>query len=194
MGGGADKRLISSETVFSGWTTLWRIRMRTASGDTVERLVEDHGCAACVLPYDPARRTALVVRLPRPPLVYLGERDPRLIEAVAGLIDPGEDAASAARREAMEETGVALAELEPVGAFWTMPGVSTERMHAFLATYAQADRSGLGGGVAGEHEDIEVLEQPLAALWADLTAGRLADMKLALLLQALRLRRPDMFD
>lgn len=186
--------LVGVETIFSGWTKLQRIRMRVASGDVVERLVEDHGAAACVLPYDPARRTALVVRLPRPPLVLTGEPEPRLVEAIAGLIDPGESAEIAARREALEEAGVELDSLEPVGTFWTMPGVSTERMSAYLAACTPADRRGAGGGVAGEHEDIEVIEARLSDLWADLEAGRLADMKLALLLQALRLRRPALFD
>ena len=39
-----------------------------------------------------------------------------------------------------------------------------------------------------------MIEARLSDLWADLEAGRLADMKLALLLQALRLRRPALFD
>ena len=65
-------------------------------------------------------------------------------------------------------------------------------------THAQApgpaDRTGEGGGAEGEHENIEVREVPLAALWA-LAQGRAQafDLKTLALLQALRLRRPELF-
>ena len=97
---------------------------------------------------------------------------------MAGIIDEGETAETAARREAMEEAGVRLGALEPVGEVWTTPGISTERMSLYLAPYAAADRVGIGGGVQGEHENIKVLELPLAGLGAELAAGRIGDMKL----------------
>jgi hypothetical protein len=89
--------------------------------------------------------------------------------------------------------GLRLPTLEPVGAFWSMPGVSTERMHLFLAPYGEADRVGAGGGLAAEHEEIEVVETPLAELARLADAGELTDMKTFALVQALRLRRPDLF-
>ena len=45
----------------------------------------------------------------------------------------------------------------------------------------------------GEHENITVVEQPLAELAADAAGGRIADGKLLTLFLALRLRRPDLF-
>jgi 8-oxo-dGTP pyrophosphatase MutT (NUDIX family) len=100
---------------------------------------------------------------------------------------------AAARREAMEETGVALGPLEPVGGYWSSPGISTERMWLFLAPYAAADRRGAGGGIAEEHEGIEVLEVGLDELGRRLDEGRIDDMKTLALVQALKLRRPDLF-
>ena len=37
-----------------------------------------------------------------------------------------------------------------------LPGISTEKMHMFLAEYAAASRVGAGGGLAEENEEIEV--------------------------------------
>ena len=74
-----------------------------------------------------------------------------------------------------------------------MPGVSTERMHLYLAPYGEADRAGPGGGVPDEHEHTTVVEMALGALAAMADSGRLDDMKTLVLVQTLRLRRPDLF-
>jgi hypothetical protein len=76
---------------------------------------------------------------------------------------------------------------------WTMPGVSTESMHLFLATYGAKDRKGKGGGQASEHESIVIEEVPLAALAVMADGGQIADMKTLLLIQTLRLREPGLF-
>jgi 8-oxo-dGTP pyrophosphatase MutT (NUDIX family) len=116
-----------------------------------------------------------------------------LTEAVAGMLD-GDDAATCARKEAMEEAGLALRELEAVGRAWSSPGTSAERISLYLAAYAGRDRKGAGGGAEGEHENITVREVPLAELWAELEAGGDVDLKTLALVQALRLRRPDLFE
>ena len=129
----------NSEVVYEGWLTVRKATMRDDAGERFSRLIEDHGEGVAVLPYDPTRKVALVVRLPRAPVLFKGETE-HLIEAPAGLLEQGEEPAAAARREALEEAGVALTTMEPLGTIWTMPGVSTERMHLFLAPYALADR------------------------------------------------------
>jgi hypothetical protein len=83
--------------------------------------------------------------------------------------------------------------VEPVGQVWTMPGISTERMHLFLAPYRAADRVAPGGGLAEEHEDISVLEVALSDLKAMAERGELHDLKTLALVQALMLRRPELF-
>jgi hypothetical protein len=74
-----------------------------------------------------------------------------------------------------------------------MPGVSTEQMDLYLAPYAEADRIGIGGGLADEHEGITVVELPLAELAAMADAGQIMDMKTLAVVQTLRLRRPELF-
>ena len=97
------------------------------------------------------------------------------------------------QREAMEETGLRLSDLEPAGALWTMPGCATEKMHLYLAPYGAADKVGAGGGAEDEHEEIEVVEMPAAEAVRQATSGEICDMKTVFLLQALRLRRPELF-
>jgi len=184
--------ILGVEPKYRGWCTLYLASVRLADGRVIAREIEDHGRAACVLPYDPARRVAMVVRQFRTPPLYAGGV-PVLIEAPAGLIDAGEDGATAARREAMEEVGIRLSALEPVADAWTMPGISSERMALFLGVYAAADRIAAGGGIATEHEEIEVIELPLSDLVTMADNGTLADLKTFALVQTLRLRRPELF-
>jgi nudix-type nucleoside diphosphatase (YffH/AdpP family) len=191
MGTDEAAGLLQIRTIHQGFSTFVVARVRLPDGAVVAREIEDHGDAVAVLPYDPERRTALLVRLFRAPPLYKGA-DPMLVEAPAGLIDEGEAPEAAARREALEETGVVLDVLEPVATVWSSPGVSAERITLYLAACSFAER-GAGGGKAEEHEDIAVLETPLSALATMLDRGELEDMKLLVLGQALRLRRPDLF-
>ena len=184
--------IVRVEPKYRGWCTLYLATVRLADGRIVTREIEDHGNAACVLPYDPDRRMALVIRQFRTPPLYSGGVA-NLIEAPAGLIDPGEDGATAARREAMEEVGLRLSSLEQVTDAWTMPGISSERMALFLGRYTQADQVAQGGGIASEHEDIVVIEMPLAELAAMAESGALCDLKTFALVQTLRMRRPELF-
>ena len=96
-------------------------------------------------------------------------------------------------REAVEETGLGLSNLEPVATAWPSPGVSAERSSLFLAAYGASDRVAAGGGLASEHEAISVVELPLARLAEMADDGRLADLKTLTLVLALRLRRPELF-
>jgi nudix-type nucleoside diphosphatase (YffH/AdpP family) len=193
MTSSAPPRIVRRERLYSGYVTLERLLLALPDGQQVWREVETHGDSVAVLPYDPVRRTALTVRLYRAPLLSLGVTSP-LQEACAGMIDPGDSSPeAAARREALEELGLALGVVEPVGVVWTSPGVAAERSNLFLAPYAPADRIAAGGGLAEENEDIEVLERALDDLADEADRGLIGDGKLLMLLQTLRLRRPQLF-
>ena len=184
-------RILSLRTVHDGWGRLLVARVRLGNGSDIDREVEDHGIAVAVLPYDAERGEALLVRqLRTPALVAAGLAT--MLEAPAGRLE-GPDPASCAAREAYEECGVVLADLDPVGEAWAMPAVSTERIHLFLAPYRACDRTGAGGGLAHEGEDISVEVLALDALARMADNGALSDMKTMLLVYALRHRRPDLF-
>jgi nudix-type nucleoside diphosphatase (YffH/AdpP family) len=184
-------QIIDVKTLHEGWGRLLALRIRLADGQVMKREVEDHGAAVGVLPYDPERRVAMLVRQFRAAVFHASGQE-EMLEAPAGLLEE-DDPAACARREALEEVGLTLAALEPVGGVWTMPGISTEYMHLYLAPYASGDRTGGGGGLADEHENITVLEMALSELAAMADAGHLTDLKTLTLVQTLRLRRPELF-
>lgn len=183
-------RIVNVRPVYEGWATI-SIATAEHEGQRFERLMEDHGAGVCVLPVDRARKVAMLVRQFRAPVaVTSGETE--LLECPAGLVDNGEEAEQAIRRELMEETGLGPAEVRHVGSVWTMPGISTERMHLFLAYYSEKDRKGKGGGHASEHESIIIEEIALDELGLMADDGRIADMKTLLLIQILRVRQANL--
>lgn len=184
-------RIMGTRTVYEGWARYLVAEVRMPDGSRIGREVEDHGPAVAVLPYDPERRVALLVRQFRTPPCFV-DGTASVLEAPAGLREE-EDASTCARREAFEEVGLRLSTLEPAGRVWSLPGLSTERMDLFLAPYRAADREGTGGGLAEEHESIEVVEVALPDLAAMAERGEVADMKTLCLVQTLRLRHPALF-
>ena len=183
--------ILSVETKYEGWGRYLALRVRLPSGEVVRREIEDHGRAVAVLAYDPERRTAILVRQFRAPVFYSLQQE-HTIEVIAGLEEDA-DTETTARREAIEEAGLRLGALEHIATAWAMPGISTEQMTLYLATYVEGDRIQEGGGVAAEHENISVEEVPLAQLGKLIATGEIADMKTLILVQALMLRRPDLF-
>lgn len=182
-------KVVGIRSIYRGWLSLSVARLRAAGGDEFERHVVELGRAVCVLPYDPARRVALVVSMPRGAVAVRGLPD--MLEAIAGSLEA--DPAECTRREALEEAGVRLGMLEHIGRIWSMPSNATEELDYFLAPYAAADRIAAGGGLADEQENITVHEITLAALWQMFEAKTLLDGKLLTLLLALRVRKPELF-
>jgi len=185
--------IVGRNVAYQGWLVLSLVSIRMADGRTTRREVVEHGKATAVLAYDPERRMAMLVRQLRAP-VYMTSGEETLLEAIAGMLDDGTDAPATARREAMEETGLRLGELEYVANAWPSPGMLTERLSLFLAAYSAQDRVAAGGGLSEEHEDIEVVEMPLAELAALVDQGRIYDMKTLVLVQTLRLKKPHLFE
>jgi nudix-type nucleoside diphosphatase (YffH/AdpP family) len=177
--------------IHRGWNTFAIATLTLPDGGTVERALEDHGRAVCVLPYDPERCVALLVRQVRVGPAFWGE-PAEFDEAPAGGLDGGEPEAVAIR-EAMEEAGVRLERLDLVAHAYSMPSVSSERLWLYLAPYALVDRTGSGGGLRAEGEQVVVLEIPLATLADEARSGRMLDLKTLALVQALMLRRPELF-
>lgn len=166
------------------------VDLRLQNGAVVRRHVEHHGMSAGVLPYDPSRRCATLVRMARAPVLVSGFTE--VIEVPAGKIDDL-TSSDTARQEALEEVGLTLRSLERIAEFWSMPAISSERITLYLGEYGIDNRVSLGGGLQEEGEEIEVLELGLDELWAKIAQGDQVDMKTAVLVYALRHRRPELF-
>lgn len=101
----------------------------------------------------------------------------KVLELPAGTRARGEDPLVCAHRELEEETGHRAGTMRGLGSFLTSPGLSDERMHAFVAT----DLVEVGQRLEVD-EDIVVRPMPArqAVEWAQ--AGRIEDAKSALVL------------
>ncbi len=185
--------ILRREVVYQGYSTIEMVTARLDDGSELRREVESHGRVVAVLPYDPERKVAMLVRQFRPPVKLVNGADD-LLEPPAGMIDGTDGGEDSVRREALEEVGLKLGVLDHVATTFPSPGVSTETMALYLAEYSPKDRIASGGGLDAEQENITVFETPLADL-ANLGAeGAVVDMKLLVLVQALKLNRPDLFD
>ncbi len=189
--------VLSRETIWNGFCRLERVVFDcpTADGGSHRHTfeIESHGHAAAVLPYDPVRRKAVLVRQLRLPQALEGD-EPMSLEIIAGLLDHvGEPPDATARREALEEAGLDLGRLDLVAATRSSPGLMSEKVWIYLAEVDLGRaRIADGGGLAHEGEEIEVVILPLAELAAKADEGRL-DLKTLFAVQTLRVRRPELF-
>jgi ADP-ribose pyrophosphatase len=174
----SEKRyeILRKEVLYEGYfrADRWHLRYRKHDGGwSAEHGLEvfDRGHATCVLPYDVARDSVVLVEQFRPAAAQTTE-PPWLIEAIAGGMKPGEAPDQVARREAREEAGLELGALHRVMRFLVSPGAVTEELHVFIG---EADSTGVGGhhGLADEHEDIKVHVLPFTQALAMVEDGRI---------------------
>jgi len=174
------------EVTSDGWHVLRRTtydyHRRDGSWTTEQRETYDRGNGATILLYDRDRSTVLLTRQFRYP-VYVNEHpDGMLVETAAGLLDH-EDPETAIRREASEELGIHVGALTHVFDVYMSPGSVTERLHFYAAPYTPADRTGEGGGLIDDGEDIESVEVDIRTALEMIRDGRIADGKTIMLLQ-----------
>ncbi|MDX6324179.1 MAG: 8-oxo-dGDP phosphatase [Nocardioidaceae bacterium] len=118
-----------------GETTFWRV-------------VVEHPGAVVVLAVDDDERV-LVLRQYRHPAGV------RFVELPAGLLDKAdEDPVEAARRELLEEAGVAAEDWTHLNTIHNSPGISDERVEVYLARDVR-EVPGRGGFVP-EHEEADM--------------------------------------
>ncbi|ADZ71951.1 NUDIX domain-containing protein [Polymorphum gilvum] len=192
-----DIAILSRTRVHDGLCSVEAVRLsqqrRDGAVQEVRReVVRYGGDVVAVLPVDRARRTVLLCRQLRVPML-LEQGDPFPWEVCAGRREAGEEALACAWRELDEELGLVPRTLGHVGVAYTSPGILANRADLYLADYTEADRRSHGGGVAGEGEDIEVVELTCAALAGLLAAGALRDAKTLILVQHLMLTAPALF-
>jgi ADP-ribose pyrophosphatase len=129
--------------------------------------------------------SVVIVEQYRPPY------EERVLEIPAGMRDvPGEPTEETARRELIEEAGLAPGRLEPLTEFYPSPGMTDSVCTIYLATDCVAARRDLHGP---EEEDSRVLHLPLEDALAMVDDRRILDAKtvIGILLTDRRLRAGD---
>lgn len=162
-----DVEILTRKRVHSHFFALDRMSLRYPRYDgtltpPLDREAVYAGHAVVVLPYDPVRDEVILVEQFRVNMFALGDPQPWVIEAVAGLVDPGETPEDAAVREAEEEAGVHPTRMEQVSATYSSTGSNTEFVTSFVAL-ADFGALGDGGGVLSEGEDIRRIIMPWSA-------------------------------
>jgi len=183
-----DVRVLASDWYVTR-TTAFDFQHADGTWTVEERETYDRGDGATILLYEPEARTVLLTRQFRFPVYVNGHPDGMLVETAAGLLDE-DDPETAIRREAEEETGHVVGDVEHVFDVFMSPGSVTERLHFFAAPYRRGDVvPGARTGLADEGEDIEVLELPFEDA-LDRIGRDIVDAKTVMLLQWAALRGP----
>jgi ADP-ribose pyrophosphatase len=95
-----------------------------------------------------------------------------LIELPAGTLEKGEDPINCAGRELVEEPGYLAGRLQPLGNFFTSPGVLTEKIYAYAAYDLEVARVN-----PDEGEEIEVMPTPFDEVLEMIRDGTIHDAK-----------------
>ena len=184
----ADLLIAGREVLAEGFRRYERLRV-CRSGENVPRPLDvlRSGPAVAVLPIDPGRDEVVLLRQFRL-AAHLANGRGNLVEIVAGHVEADEQPAEAARRECVEEIGVAPGLLVELFTYLTSPGMSDEEITLFLGV---VDASGVPErtGAAAEHEETVPMRVPIDAALAALAAGTVRNGPLIIALQWLALNR-----
>ena len=186
--------VIGRMRLYDGYFKLDQVRLRYQLDDggmspAMDRLVFERGDSVAVLLYDRERDTVLLVEQFRYPAFARGDGG-WLLEIVAGMLDEGGEGADVARRELVEEAGLAIDELVHLMDFYPSPGACTERIALYLGYLDQRQRVGAGGGV-DQGEDIRLVELDFQDAWRMVCTNQIRDAKTIIALQHLAMQRAE---
>lgn len=160
-----SRRLVHRGRAFE----LWIEPARLPGGHRIELDVVRHPGAAAVVPFAADDEVLLIHQ-------WRHAAGGRIWEVPAGKLD-GEAPEVCARRELEEEAGMRAGRLEPLGAIWTTPGFTDERIHLFAAFELEPVERRLD-----PDEVIDVVRVPLSRALEMVWSGELSDAKSALAL------------
>ena len=166
------------------------LRHRRFRGDWSEEMTRElfvRGPAVVLVPWDPERDELVMIEQFRVGSLEYGP-SPWQFEFVAGMVEAGETPEAVARREALEEAGLEVAEIEPVHRYQVSPGGNSEEI---IVLCGRVDASGAEGvhGLEAEHEDIRVHRVRFADAERALAAGELRNAASIVAVQWLQLHR-----
>ncbi|WP_305810777.1 ADP-ribose diphosphatase [Photobacterium leiognathi] len=186
-----DVDILAKETVYQGFFKMVKYRFRHKlfaggwSGE-ISREMFERGHAAALLPYDPITDEVVLIEQFRVGAM-VGGCEPWQLEIVAGMIDhQDEPAEDVVKREAVEEAGLTVAELEKVTRYLSSSGGCSEMLDIFVGTVDSTQAGGIHG-LAEESEDIRVhvVSREQAYEWVE--SGKIENAASIIALQWLQL-------
>jgi len=158
-------KIVDKKEVFKGRRFSVERRYVAFDGRVVERDIVLFPESVVVLPtFDDGK--ILLIKQYRPAI------DDYLVEAPAGVVEPGEDVRESAERELVEETGYRAGELVEIGVYYPVPGYSVEKMHFFIAR-----RLGYVGSKPEPYEVIKPMYISLENALDMVRRGLIVDLK-----------------
>lgn len=159
-------RRIRQELIYSGKVVqLEKVFLRTPARKIIIRELICHRGAAVVIPVLPDGRIVMVYQ-------HRIATDGWILEFPAGTLEKNENPKACAHRETIEETGFRPGKLEKLIDFYPAPGISTERMHIYLATDLRPAKSKLEAD-----EFLKVRLVSVSDLAKKITRGTMKDGK-----------------
>ncbi len=182
--------ILNSEMLADNWYTLKKITYeyldQKGNWETQSREVIERGNGAAILLYNKTQKSIILTKQFRLPAFVNGSSTGMLIEACAGLLDD-ESPEAGIKRETEEETGYKIKEVRKVFKAYMSPGAVTEILYFFIAEYSADMKVGEGGGLAKEHENIEVIEMDIDEAMRMIDTEEIIDAKTIMLLQYVKL-------
>jgi GDP-mannose pyrophosphatase NudK len=183
-------KIIKSEILSDNWYTLKKIVYENVKKDGSKQVqtreAYDRGNGATILLFNKEKRTIILTKQFRLPTFINGNASGMLIEACAGLLDK-DNPEDCIRRETEEETGYTIKEVKKIFEAYMSPGSVTEILYFFIAEYTASMKTGAGGGVEKEEENIEVLELGFDQSMLMIDTNEIKDAKTIMLLQYTKL-------
>jgi ADP-ribose pyrophosphatase len=179
MTAASKTKIISRKVEFAGWHKLETVVMQHASLQDaapvgpITREVMYCGTAVITLLYQPETDEILFNEQFRIGAFLAGDPNPWLYECCAGMIDANEAPEDAVRREAIEETGCEIHDIEFIGKAYSSPGGTDEVFMMYCGRISNAQTGHFG--VAEEGEEIKTHLIPATEAIRLLDAGKITN-------------------
>ena len=169
-------KIINNRNIYSGFFKMNEVTLKYKKfdgswSDDVKRELFTGAQVSAVLPYDPIKQEIILIQQFRPGTISKNVGN-YLEEIVAGIIDPGEDPQTAAKRECLEETGCEVKKLIPIQNYFPAPGSSESFYHLYLAEIETFKGKRIMG-LKTENEDILVKSYKISEVKNKLLNGKI---------------------
>ena len=160
-------RLVEKQTLYNGKKV--RLELHHLEDDVTQtrqiREVVVHPGATVILPFL-SESEILLIRSKRYAVGQI------LVELPAGTLERNEDPINCAGRELLEETGYLAGRLQPIGNYFTSPGILSEKMYAYAAYDLEKQQQRLE-----EDEEIEIMSAGFDEALEMIRTGQIHDGK-----------------